>query len=195
MIDQNVLDNCVLYLAGPINFAPDNGRNWRSEFKHKALQKGCKFTILDPTDKPTGLGEHVNEERDYAEVFRENEQWDDLTKYVKRYRRIDLRMVDLSDIFIMYVNVDIHTCGTYQEMTFAESQRKPILAIIHGGKKKAPDWLFAVVNHNEMFATVDECVNYLTSINTNMIGVDERWVFIRKALITKEQTNASSCRI
>ena len=62
------------------------------------------------------------------------------------------------------------------EAGLIERQKKPILAIIKQGKKNAPDWLFAMMKHQEMFENIQECVDYLAKLDSGEIEMDERWV-------------------
>ena len=91
-----------------------------------------------------------------------------------------MRSVDYSDAIIALIDSDIHMCGTYNEIFLAESQHKPILAIIKGGPAKAPGWIFDVIRWQEMFCSVEECVEYLDKIDKSEIDIDDRWVLIRK---------------
>ena len=179
---DGVLNGCFVYLAGPIDFAEDDGKEWRQKFAEVSSDWDTGLTIMDPTDKPPGLGSEVDKEKDRADELKKNGEWEDLQDMVNKYRRIDLRMVDLCDVFVMYVDTSIHMCGTYFEAAMCEIQKKPIFAIIKGGREAAPDWLFAVVHYQDMFSNVESCVNHLAMINEGSIGVDSRWVFIRKAL-------------
>jgi hypothetical protein len=162
-----------------MNFAKDSGVGWRKEIKEKAKKRGLKIKFLDPTDKPKSPianDDCIHDEKDIIAKFRKTENWESVTKIVKRFRRIDLRMVDRADFIIIFVDTDIHMTGSYDEATTCEKEKKPVLAIVKQGREGAPDWLFGIVNYWEMFKTVDECLEYLDGLNSGKVAMDGRWV-------------------
>ena len=55
---------------------------------------------------------------------------------------------------------------------------KPTLVVIEGGKEKAPNWLFGIMDFNFMFDSFDELYEFLTHIDEGFIEADlGRWVF------------------
>jgi len=177
---DGVLDMSVAYLPGAMQFAEDRGVGWRRYLIAECHTKDINIRFLDPTNKVKGM--NIEDEMAYTDECRQKEDWDALAAGVHAYRREDLRCVDYADFMIAAIDTTIHQCGTYDEIFLAERQHKPILAIINGGKKKAPDWLFDVVRHQEMFESVEECVEHLDRINKGEIKLDGRWVLIRKHL-------------
>ena len=87
-------------------------------------------------------------------------------------------MVDVSDVVIVYLDTSISMCGTYHELINALQQRKPTLVVIEGGKAKAPNWLFGIMNFNFMFDSFDDLKTFLKQIDEGVITADlSRWVF------------------
>ena len=175
-----ILDFALAYLAGPIDNAADKGVEWRTYFRGKLVELGINLVVLDPTDKLSALRPDVGAEQDTIRKFREEQDWDGLSAFVRPIVRVDLRQIDYCDILVVYVDVDVHMCGTYDELRNAIDQKKPILAIIKGGKKRAPSWLFGILHHQYMFDTVDECIEYLDGVNKGEIELSDRYVLIRK---------------
>jgi hypothetical protein len=91
-----------------------------------------------------------------------------------------LRAVDYSHFLVVNLPPKVPTFGTVDECVVAERQKKPIFAIVDGGPKNAPDWLFAMMKHEEMFDSVEACVDYIDRINKGDIDIkqDKRWVMI-----------------
>jgi len=46
----------------------------------------------------------------------------------------------------------------------------------HMEKKDLPTWLVDLVNYDEMFESVEECVNHLEKMNSGKIAIDDRWI-------------------
>jgi hypothetical protein len=78
----------------------------------------------------------------------------------------------------MYMDIDVHMCGSYHEASVAIQQKKPLLVVCRQGKKRIPNWLFGVMPHEHMFSHWPELISYLDSVNT---GKDKnhynRWRF------------------
>ena len=95
-------------------------------------------------------------------------------------RSADLRCVDISDFIIAYIDLDIHACGTYEEIVTANRQKKPVLVWCKQGKEQAPNWLFFMLPHDHIFSSFDEILDYLHTINTTEdISSLSRWFFLK----------------
>jgi nucleoside 2-deoxyribosyltransferase len=171
--NSGVLDRCHVYLSGPINFAKDHGLMWRKDFKELCNNYNLNFVFFDPTDKPKSLGDEVNREKEIAAKYRKEKDWDGLQKHAKRFVRTDLRLCDLSDIIIAYIDKDVFMTGTWHEVIVGLQQKKPVLFIVKQGKEGAPDWLFGISDHNYIFDTVEDCVKYLSSLNNGDIELSQ----------------------
>jgi hypothetical protein len=91
---------------------------------------------------------------------------------------MDLRMVDVADFLIVYLNPNITMFGTIHELINSLSQRKPTLVVIEGGKQHASNWLFGLMDYNFMFDSFDDVKSFLEQIDNETIEGDlSRWVF------------------
>jgi nucleoside 2-deoxyribosyltransferase len=171
---MNKLKNACVYLSGPIDFVDDDGVGWRRELISKTKHLNLKY--LDPTNKPIGLGTEIAEEKALFKKLREEGNWLELRKYAKQIRRVDLRFCDLADFGIVYIDTSVHMCGSYNELHTMENQQKPVFGILKNGRKKAPLWLFAALRPQEMFGSIDDCVNHLSELNSGAVEMDQRWV-------------------
>jgi len=180
---QRLLRGALCYLIGPIDYAPDQGTSWREELIlqcNNTWKMGVKF--LNPTDKVEGLKQEVDAEQDKIKAFKRNEQWEELSLFMKPIIRGDHRCVDLSDFVIVYIDKDIHACGSYFELQSALNQKKPYFVLIKGGKGQAPSWLFGILDHNYMFGSLDDLVKSLYKHHVGVIPLSDRWVLIRKQI-------------
>ena len=97
---------------------------------------------------------------------------------MKEIVHMDLRMVDISDFVVVYLDPAIPTTGTIHELINSLAQRKPTLVVIEGGKQFAPNWLFGIMDFNFMFDNFTQLYSFLQQINDGGIMGDlSRWVF------------------
>lgn len=179
LTNQSNLDGAIVYLAGPIQFAKDDGVNWRNELKSKL---GDYLRVIDPCDKPEDKTLDVQEEKRHAKEMKKLGDYKALQDFVRKYRHLDLRYVDISDFIVALIDTDIHLCGTYDEIFNAERQRKPIIFIAANGKQRLPDWLFAFADLEYIVESVDECVDLIEKINSGVKPLNKKWVLARKYL-------------
>ena len=173
-----LLEGVKVYLSGAIESDPTDGVEWRSKIKRQCLERGIMLDVIDPTSKLNWETKEIGEERETMRKLKEEGNFEELTKKMKKIRRWDLRAVDYAHFLIAYIHKDIPTWGTVDECIIAERQKKPIYAIIPGGIKNAPDWAFAVINWQDMFTAIEDCVEHLYKLNYGTISLDDRWVII-----------------
>lgn len=179
---KNVLDEALTYLAGPIDYALDDGIGWREKIKEGAKARNINLSILDPTKKFGNLKSESKEEKQLHFSLKEREQYDELTKYMKQIVRQDLRQIDFCDFLIARIDTSIHACGTYHEIILADMQHKPVLLIVKGGKANTPSWLFGILDHNLIFDSEDNLLDFLDNVNNGKVILDDRWILFRKEI-------------
>lgn len=177
---MNELNGIKIFLSGGIDRVADDGIQWREEIKRKCQDADLSIIFLDPTDKPDGLGCEVGLEKYAIKNHLNNGDWEAASEESKNVRHIDLRMVDRTDLYVVYIDLDSHLCGTYNELFEAEKQQKPLFAIMKEPytKKDFPAWLVSIFREEEVFNSIDECVKYLCKINSGKIKQDDRWLRI-----------------
>lgn len=175
------LKGSMCYLVGPIDFVDDKGVGFRQQIKDGLSDLGVVF--LDPTAKLDGLTPDVGVEQDKIAKMKEEGRWEDLRAFMKNIVRSDLRCVDYSDFIIAYIDPDVHMCGSYHEIVCAVNQKKPVLAVIKGGKKRASSWLFGILRTDAMFDNIEELVEYFKHPDFEL---DERWVLFRDQVFRKQ---------
>ncbi len=174
------LKRTICYLIGSIDRSADDGVGWRKELKEKCVKNKLPIKFLDPTDKPKGLGSEIGDEKMRIKKLMGRGKWQQAQEEVKIFRRYDLRMVDTCNFCIIYIDINVHLAGSYNELFTAEKQSKPLFAIMAPGQSKynIPAWLVAVFNEDEVFESIDECVEHLELLNEGKISLDRRWVII-----------------
>jgi nucleoside 2-deoxyribosyltransferase len=166
-----------VYLAGAMDRVVDGGKEWRDSIT--PMLRGLGLSVINPLNKPTEAGIENQETVKYKYRLKSNKNYDKLSEIMKEIRSIDLRMVDISDFLIVNLDIATHPCGTYEEIFWANRQKKPILIRMVQGKNKTPDWLFGTIPHKFIFDSWDEMFYYINRINT---GIDcdtlNRWCFL-----------------
>jgi uncharacterized membrane protein len=157
--------------------AKDAGEGWRRDICFKLRHLGINW--LDPTRKPIDIGKEDAESRKRRGENKRAGDWPALVAEMKPIRCVDLRMVDVCDFVIVYLDLDVHACGTYEEVFLANRQKKPVLFVVEQGKHAAPDWLFGAFPSEYFFSSWDELYDYLEKIAGDVTYKDTngRWYF------------------
>ena len=172
----NRLKNQRVYLAGAIDRVSDRGIGWRDSIS--PFLKNLEIHINNPLKKLGDLGIEDSITHLKKKALKETQDYENLSFLMKEIRRIDLRLVDISDFLIVNLDLDTHPCGTYEEIFWANRQKKPIIVHVEQCKQSAPDWLFGAVPHQMIFSTWLEIRDYLNYINNfENIETFNRWYF------------------
>mgnify|MGYP000023023203 CR=1 FL=1 len=158
------LKNTLCYLCGAMDRVPDGGAGWRNMIT--PVLKDMNVGVLDPCNKPTDFACEDDQFRDMITILKSKGKFNDVREFMRDIAAIDLRMVDIAHFVIMYMDIDIHMCGSYHEASVAIQQKKPLLVVCKQGKENVPNWLFGVMPHQHMFSTWQELICYLGDVHT-----------------------------
>jgi nucleoside 2-deoxyribosyltransferase len=173
---MNRLKNQRVYLAGAMDRVPDRGNGWRDKITPFLQDLG--IVVFNPIKKPSSVGMEDSATHSFKQKLKLENNYDALSKLMKVIRSVDLRLVDISDFLIVNLDLDIHPCGTYEEIFWANRQKKPIIIHMVQGKQNAPDWLFGTIPHEMIFSSWDDIKIYLDQINSKTeINNYNRWYF------------------
>lgn len=173
---MNRLKNQRVYLAGAMDRVADRGNGWRDNITPFLEDLGV--IVFNPIKKPTKIGKEDMETHRYKTKLKLEKNYDELSAIMKTIRGVDLRLVDISDFLIVNLDLDVHPCGTYEEVFLANRSKKPVIIHLEQGKQNAPDWLFGTIPHQMIFSSWDELKNYLQYIDGyNSIEHYNRWRF------------------
>ena len=164
------------YLAGAMDRVADGGVEWRQRITPKLTDFGV--TVLDPCDKPVEIALEDEATRSNIQALKIRGEFDRIREDYAVIRTLDLRCVDVSDFIIASIDINVHACGTYEEISVANSQKKPVLVWCQQGKINAPNWLFFMLPHQHIFGSIEDLLSYLGRVNS---GEDskhyKRWFF------------------
>lgn len=170
------LKNQRVYLAGAMDRVSDRGNGWRDNITPFLQDLGV--VVFNPIKKPTIVGQEDEQTHKHKIKLKLEQNYDELSQLMKLIRSVDLRLVDISDFLIVNLDLDIHPCGTYEEIFWANRQKKPIIIHMVQGKQHAPDWLFGTIPHTMIFSSWDQLKEYLVYINSwSEIDSHNRWYF------------------
>lgn len=173
------LNGTQVYLVGAMDRVPDNGIQWRQRITPMLSNMG--INVINPCEKPVHGVSEDEDTRHWIDYYKETEQYDKIKKNFGIIRCADLRCVDISDFIIAHIDLDVHACGTYEEIVTANRQKKPVLIWCEQGKKQAPNWLFFMIPHQHIFSSLNEVMKYLENINSSSkIEHHGRWVFFNR---------------
>jgi len=173
---MNRLRNQRVYLAGAMDRVEDRGAGWRDKITPFLEDMG--IVVFNPLNKPTDTGLEDHDSHIIKNKLKFQKRYDELSSMMKTIRSVDLRLVDISDFLVVNLNLDIHPCGTYEEIFTANRQKKPILIHVEQGKEHAPDWIFGTIPHQMVFSNWQELQSYLIHINSSEnIDHHKRWYF------------------
>jgi nucleoside 2-deoxyribosyltransferase len=165
-----------VYLAGAMDRVADRGNGWRDNIT--PFLESLDIVVFNPIKKPTTIGQEDAKTHQYKTILKQQKSYDELSELMKVIRSVDLRLVDISDFLIVNLDLDIHPCGTYEEIFWANRQKKPIIVHMVQGKQAAPDWLFGTIPHHMIFSSWEEIQAYLSNINSQAkIETFNRWYF------------------
>jgi len=170
------LENQRVYLAGAMDRVADRGNGWRDNIT--PFLENLGVIVFNPIKKPTTLAKEDEITHKLKLKLKQEKNYDQLASIMKVIRSVDLRLVDISDFLIVNLDLDIHPCGTYEEIFWANRQKKPIIVHMVQGKQNAPDWLFGTIPHEMIFSSWEDVKKYLLQIHRESeIKTHNRWYF------------------
>ena len=182
---MNRLNGMRTYLAGAMDRVEDGGVGWRKNITPHLQEMG--ITVLDPCDKPIEIGIEDESSRETIDSYKTSGRFDLIRKEYGVIRTLDLRCIDISDFIIASIDIDVHACGTYEEISVANSQKKPVLVWCQQGKEFAPNWLFFMLPHQHIFGSLESLMGYLEDVSS---GKDlehfKRWFFFDQSKMQVE---------
>ena len=166
------------YLSGAMDRAEDGGKQWREEITPDLERLG--IVVLNPYCKPIYVDVDPKiKDKKFREGLKQEGQYNVISKSYGRIRSLDLRLTSLADFLIVNIDMDIHLCGTYEELCLANGEGKPILIRCAQGKEHMADWVFGMISHEHVFGEWGNLIDYLHHVHSDAEGVYDfgRWIF------------------
>lgn len=177
---MNRLRGTRTYLVGAMDRVADAGAGWREHISPSLQDMG--IVVLNPCKKPIDVGVEDEDSAKWIERYKETGNFEKIREEYGVIRTVDLRCVDISDFIVASIDLDVHACGTYEEISTANSQKKPVLVWCQQGKENAPNWLFFMLPHEHIFSSIDDLLRYLKSVDSSESQPEhyKRWFFFNK---------------
>ena len=132
---MNRLKGTHCYLAGAMDRVRDNGIGWRRKIKDQL--NDLEILWFDPTCKPSHMGIEDENTRKAVMDAKKKGHFNTVAEILRPIRCVDLRMIDLSDFIIVFLDRKNSGFGTIEEITLANREKKPILICQEDGKRLA----------------------------------------------------------
>jgi nucleoside 2-deoxyribosyltransferase len=172
------------YLCGAMDRADDGGEGWRINLQRN-LRDLCVFWF-DPSHKPIDIGVEDVHMREEVNAMKARGEFAEAAAAMKPVRCVDLRMVDITDFTVVNIDLETHACGTYEEITLANRQKKPVIVHMEQGKEHTPNWLLTMLPHQMIFSTWGEVEGYLRHVATaEVVRHYHRWYFFNFGMCRK----------
>jgi hypothetical protein len=167
------LKNSCAYLCGAMEACKDGGIPWRVSVSERLKTLGVR--ILNPAK----IGHETFDIRGDMYKMIKGGDYHEVRKRGKVIRGKDLRMVDDAGFLIFYLDLDVLTCGSWEEVFVANKSKKPVLTVVKQGKEKAPLWLLWAIEPTHIFDNFEQLFDYLTYIDIakRIKNPGRRWVF------------------
>ena len=179
---KNILTKTKTYLIGPMQYA--EGRTWREDISE--FLNSIDVTIFDPYKKPFINAPDETEathnelcllmEAGKRKAELDFSGFDMVADHMKKVRSFDLSMVDRADFIICYLDPDVPTFGTMEELSWACRCKKPTFIVIEGGKKKTPFWVMGMFPHKYIYNSFEEVEQVISDIDSGETKISSnRW--------------------
>lgn len=172
---MNLLNRTRCYTVGAMQYA--NGQSWRVKTRESLNKLGV--TVFDPYHKPfvTPIPED-DAARAELKHWMDSGQYDRVAERMKEVRSDDLRLVDLSDFFIVQIIPNVASWGSAEELSWSVRCKKPIFIFIDhpDGKRATPLWVMGQLPHKYIYNSLDEILKVLHDIDSGKKEIDsKRW--------------------
>jgi hypothetical protein len=176
--NPNLLWKTRCYLIGHMQYA--DGRGWRNIVKEQLKDSGIVF--FDPYIKPF-IHDVPEDEAARLDLARwmETEQYDLVQQRMWHVRGYDLRLCDICDFFIAYIDPKVPSWGSAEELVTINRQKKPVFLAIEGGKQKSPLWEMGKFPHKYMYDNVEEIIDTIKYMDWGIVKMNsDRWKLLKK---------------
>lgn len=179
---MNRLKGSRIYLSGNCENAEKSGADWRKKITPELKKMG--LVIFDPVHSDIKLSFcEKDKEFEVVKDLRKQGDYVQLNKAMREVVSRDLRLCDVSDIVLVYLDADNPTYGTIDELVTACNQKKPVYLVCKQGMERMPLWLFGRIPLEYMCETLDHVIRELETIDKvgddNLANwIDKRWFFV-----------------
>lgn len=166
----------MTYMVGPIDKCPNGGVQWRKDLTPWLEEKN--IVVLDPNNKPfLGLPKEESTIRGEIQILKLERKFQEIKDKFGYIRTCDLRMVDKADFIIARMDSSIPTCGSYEEIFWANRMKHPVLYWQTDGLENVPNWIIFTLPPEHIFLSLAELKDYLNRVDQGLEPSLNRWYF------------------
>lgn len=153
-----------IYGAGPMDAVNDSDcHDWRDYMAKELGKLGIIF--LNPARKPKGLHVEDKEIRTIVKDLIKQRRFKEVREqYGPLIRNTDMFLVDNSNALIVNYRLDIHMCGTMEEIFWANRCKKPVLFHFES-LNEVPPWLCYTFPGEHFFDSWVRMLEYIEKID------------------------------
>jgi nucleoside 2-deoxyribosyltransferase len=153
----------------------DGGLNFRNRVHDELSPLGIKCWNHYNSPIHCSISEGDDELFLRLKTFKENGQFDEIAKY-KQIRNNDLALIDKCDFVICQLDMDVLSCGTWEELFLAIKLCKPVFLYCVQGKKSLPLWIFWSLKLEYVYNDLDEILETIKKIDSEEIEINmNKW--------------------
>lgn len=176
---MGILYNTRCLTIGPMEKDRDGGLSLRKKVQDELSPRGIKCWNHYNAPIHCSLSEGDHEMFLKLKEFRENEQFEELAGY-RQIRHNDLALIDKCDFVICQLDMEVLSCGTWEELFWANRRKAPIFCYCVQGKKRIPLWMWWTLPVNYFYNGIDEILNTIKQIDSGKIEIDsDRWKLLK----------------
>ena len=176
----------TVYLSGAIdNASHEQATGWRKEITPFLQDLG--MFVIDPTQKCIDGFNEDEEFFKHKSKLKKTGRYKELHDLGKPIRKFDLHSVDISSFLIVYLDLDVQHCGTWNEIFICDANRSPCLIVCKQGVQNLSDWLFFTFPSEFFFNSFEYLKKYIRGIHDGSIQNSPRWWFINYEKILPTQ--------
>jgi len=170
---MGILNKTSVYLAGPIQFTKDS-ESWRDMVTQELHPLGIK--IFNPLCKPFLDPKYLEGKEDQIQMdnWAKEGKLDLIAEKMHRVRNSDLAVCDRATFGIFYLNPEIYTVGTIEELTTMNRRKAPCFVLWDSDKPCY--WVLGMLKASYVYRTWDKLVGMIKDIDSGKVELDSnRW--------------------
>lgn len=174
---MGLLYKTKVYSVGAMEY--ENGQGWRNYLESELSQLG--IITFSPYNKPF-LQSFSEDEETRKQLIKERESGDIeiVARHMRQVRAEDLRLCDLADFIIAYINPKTMSWGSAEEIYWSNRMKKPIFLAIEGGVRNCSLWLLGTLPLKYIYNSVEDIVKTIKKIDNEEVKIDSnRWRLLK----------------
>ena len=150
----------------------DKENEWHNQREYVKEELASRFglKVYDPYDGDENRGSHLQDIQDAKKA----RNFVKLSEIFHKTVRIDLRLVDRSDIIIAYTPKGVCSVGVPHEIVVANNAKKPVLLVEGTDSLNISLWYYGFIPYECMFGKWEHLFNYLKDVDYGNI-TNNRW--------------------